>query len=110
MDVPNLGLINLENLIEKLNSTLSDSEGEIEIRNIKPLIFNLSDNQSDTDKGLKNKEKYHLMQTALFGFSKLESEKRIGHISIETGYIDINTTDEVRYETLELKINYPKQI
>ena len=108
-------MINLDGLIEKINSNIFGSETKIELGdfvNEKPrrnsFLYRLD------DRGLETRGKYPLIQPIsseeFMESIDIESEFDIGYVLVETGCIDRGSSYSGRYETIRLKIKYPLEL
>ena len=106
---PSLEFINLDGLIQKLNSNSLESEEEIYLGDFVPKGKNPFIYMGD--RKLETRGTYALIQPSLceilfgpqFG---IESGIELGYILVETGIVDRTSNYSGRYESIKLRIKY----
>lgn len=102
MDEPKLDMINLNGLVNRLNSIIDDSEGEVS-------IGNFIDKLPRKKGRVEIRGKYPLIQTVV-GFMDLESEINLGYILVEAGGTNSSVDYGGIYESIKLRIKHPLKL
>src|SRR3989304_1582634 len=116
MQNPELQMFNVGGLIHYLNSSLRDPSHNIELGDFENSnISVLSKLRNKMEKRtLITARTYPLIYTGdgrgIDGIYNYDSETRIGHISLETGFLRWDGNDGERYEGVEFQTNYPIQL